>query len=72
MVVSGQFHTTVTLFLGKEPVMTLDQEAGWALELVWLFFRREKSVAAARNQTLDHPTHSLVAIRNVLWWFCIK
>jgi hypothetical protein len=38
---------------GKNPSVPIDQEAGWASELVWTFWRREKSLATAENQTLD-------------------
>jgi len=35
--------------LVKEPTVPIDQEAGWAKELVWSLCRREKSLAFARN-----------------------
>jgi hypothetical protein len=30
--VTGQLHTLPTLFMGKEPIVTIEYGAGWALE----------------------------------------
>jgi len=31
-------------------LVTIEEEAGYALETVWMIWRREKSLASARNQ----------------------
>jgi hypothetical protein len=48
--------------------MPIEYEAGWILEPVWSFWRREKSVVPGRIQTLDCPAHSLVTILIMLSW----
>jgi len=35
MEVSGQLHASPALFPGKEPLVPVGYEAGWAPELVW-------------------------------------
>jgi hypothetical protein len=42
MELSGQFHKTVALHPGKEPLVFIVQEYGWAPETVWTLWRREK------------------------------
>jgi hypothetical protein len=59
--------TSQTLYsLGKTSVPN-EQEAGFAPEPVWTFWRREKSVATAGIQTPDCTTHSLTAISTTLY-----
>jgi hypothetical protein len=43
MEVSGQPQMPTSLHLEKDLVASIDEEAGWALEPVWTFWRREKS-----------------------------
>jgi len=40
-----------TLHPGKEPLVPIKYEAGWVPELVWILWRRDKSLDYARNQT---------------------
>jgi hypothetical protein len=39
----GQLHAPATLPPGKEPLVPIGQEAGWAPEPVWTTWRRENS-----------------------------
>ena len=41
----------------RTPVPT-KQETGWDPELIWMFWRREKSLDPARIQTPDRPAQS--------------
>jgi hypothetical protein len=34
---------------GKEPLVSIVEEDGWAPELVWMLWNREKSLVPARN-----------------------
>jgi len=52
--VSGQLHAPTPL-----PSAPIQREAGWTPELVWTFWRREKSHILARIRTPDRPAHSL-------------
>jgi hypothetical protein len=63
MVVSGQLDALVALSVGKEPH---DGDA------VWLFWRREKSLASTLNQVLDHPAHSIITTPAVFSWLRFK
>jgi len=38
MEVSGQFYASAALSPGKEPPILIGQEAGWALELLWMLW----------------------------------
>ena len=41
MVVSGQLYALAALPTGKEPLLPIKEETGWALEPVWMFWRRQ-------------------------------
>jgi hypothetical protein len=41
------------LFPGKEYSVPIAQEAGWAPDSDWIFWKREKSLAPARNQVTE-------------------
>jgi len=49
---------------GKKPLIPFNYEAGWTPELVWIFWRREKSLAptALKSRFISHPVHSLVTM----------
>jgi len=38
MEVSGQLHAPAALPQGKEPLVSIVQEVGWAPELVWMWW----------------------------------
>jgi hypothetical protein len=46
---SGQFHVPPALSPRKKSPALSGQEAGWVPELVWILWRKEKSVAPAKN-----------------------
>jgi hypothetical protein len=37
----GQFHALAALPLGKDLMVSIGQEAGWAPELGWMLWRKE-------------------------------
>jgi len=39
-VMNGQLHTLATIFLGKEPLVLLECEAGWSPGPVWTLEKR--------------------------------
>ena len=39
---SGQYHSLIALPLGKKTPVPTEQEFGWAPELVWTLWTREK------------------------------
>jgi hypothetical protein len=53
MEVSGQLRPP-----GKEPLVPNRQETGWAPDLVWTRWWREKFSAPAGTRTSDHPARS--------------
>jgi hypothetical protein len=67
MEVSGNFMPQLLYSWGR----TLVPKAGWAPELVWTFWRREKFLCPTGIRTLDRPAHSLVAVLPMLPCFLI-
>jgi hypothetical protein len=61
--VDGQQHVSDTLPLKNDPLLPTEYEAQYTPELVWMLWRREKSLDLARRQTTipysfgPHPTH---------------
>jgi hypothetical protein len=55
-------------YLQESTPVPTEEEAGWTPELVWIFWRGEKSLATARIRTLDHLPHSLATIPITLSW----
>jgi len=47
------------------PVPT-EYEPGWALQLFWMFWKREKTLAPAGIWTMDYPASSLVTVLTTL------
>lgn len=47
---------------GNKHLVHIQQEPGWAPDLVSTFWRTGISLALARNPTLDHPEHSTVTV----------
>jgi len=58
MEVSGQLHAQAALLLGKEPLVPIGQEVGWAPEPFWTRWWREKFPAPAGTRTPVHPARS--------------
>jgi hypothetical protein len=52
MDVIGKLHAPAALLLVIMPPTPIGQEVWWALELVWMLRRREKSLAPTGNQIL--------------------
>jgi len=48
--------------------MPIAEEAGWALEPIWMILRKELSLFLARTQTLDCSAHSLFTIMTMVSW----
>jgi len=67
--------------LNPRETAPVEQEAGWALDPVWTFWRREKSLAHAGIRCTDRPVRSIAAIPKVLFldeyagrpckWVCV-
>jgi hypothetical protein len=47
---NGKFHAPVAFPQRQLPSAPIEQETGWNLELLWLFWRREKPSAPAENR----------------------
>jgi hypothetical protein len=47
MDVSGQAHTLLTSLPEKEPTF-IKLEPGWAMEVVWMLWKRIKALSAAK------------------------
>jgi hypothetical protein len=56
--VSGQLHALTTLYLGKDPLVPIRQDTGWAADPVWMVV--EKINLCTHLESPDHPAHSLV------------
>lgn len=56
------FTLWLLLHLGKELTVPIGWEAGWVPEPLWMFWRREKFMALARNWTPDYPARILVTV----------
>jgi hypothetical protein len=59
MEVSSQLHAPATLPPGKEPLLPIGYEAGWASEPFGTRWCREKFPAPARNGTLEPRSEEL-------------
>jgi len=44
MEMNGQLHASATLLPGKEPLVHIENDAGWATELVRMWKQKEKSL----------------------------
>lgn len=65
---NGQLRALATLVLGKEPLLPIEYEVGWALELAWTLWWRERSLAhpGMEPRFLGCPSCSLVTILTML------
>ena len=57
---------------GKDPPVPIEQEVGWASELVWMFWKRLKSPVFAENQSGHCPACSLATVLIMLSLFPIN
>jgi hypothetical protein len=64
MGVSGQFHVPVALPLGKEPIVTIGQEALSAPKPLWTLWNKEQLLVPAWNRI---PDVQPVARRYIDW-----
>lgn len=62
MEVSGQIQALSTSAAGKDPLVSVKHEVGWATDPVWTFWRTENSFATAGKQTMDYPASSLATL----------
>jgi hypothetical protein len=58
MEVTGQLHGPAALPPGKEPLLHIGQEAGWAPQPVWTPWWGEKLLAPTETRIPDHPARS--------------
>jgi hypothetical protein len=65
---SGQIHILAALHPNKELPVPTKFEDGWAPELVWALWRKEKSLALAGNRTPAVQP----AIPTELSWLLVK
>jgi hypothetical protein len=47
---SCQLQALAVVVPVKDPLVSIEQEPGWASELVWPFWRREKSFATSGDR----------------------
>ena len=64
--VGGEWSASATLPRGKDPSVPIEYEAGWAPELVLMFWRRDSLQPRAEIKTPDHPHHGLLTVLNML------
>jgi hypothetical protein len=60
------------LYPREKTLVPIDQAVGWAPELGWTFWRREKPISPTVIQTPNHPASSLVAIPSELHQLIMK
>jgi hypothetical protein len=70
MKVSDQVHTLTALDTVKEPLVPSREEAGWAPQPVWMFWRKEKSLIPVRiqSQIFWQTSSEPIAMPTVLSW----
>jgi hypothetical protein len=66
------FDTVFSLFLGTEHLVTIKQEAGWAPQPHWIFWRTDRFLASVTKWTLNRPSCSLVTLWTSLFWHLVK
>jgi hypothetical protein len=65
--------TPQLLYTQQRTPLPIENQAGWAPELFWAFWRIEKFVIPIGIQTMDFPSHSLQTILTILVWsLCIS
>jgi len=70
--VIGQLHVPAALHLWKDHVTRWISRLVGLQELVWMFWRKEKSLASAGIQTADHPINNLVTTPSLLFHCLIE
>jgi hypothetical protein len=68
MGMNGQRHAQAALYPGgKDPLVPIIQDAGWAPEPVWTQRLEEKLFRLCRGSNLDHPVVQPVARHYTAW-----
>jgi hypothetical protein len=62
MEVSGKLHSQATLTTAKEHLVTTGQEPVWALKLVWMIWRGEKSSSYQDSNSDPSATHHIAIL----------
>jgi len=54
-------------FMATEKALNFNElEAGWVLELAWMFWRKDSSLALSKIRTPDLPAYILVIVLTML------
>lgn len=61
----GHLHASAALHW-ERAAAPIEQEAGWATELFWVFWRREKSLTPAEIRTPDRPARGIITTPTTL------
>jgi hypothetical protein len=66
----GQVHTPAILHQGKQNLITIRQETGWASEFIWIWWKGG-NLCPCQDLNPGCPVHSLVNIMTALLWLLL-